>query len=47
MDAIKTMKNLEELALKMSHIDMNLKDLKMILKPIRDIHKLTDLKLDV
>ena len=47
MDALKTMINLEELALKISHIEMNLKDLKTMLKPIRDVRRQSDLMLDV
>ena len=47
VDVVKTKKNLEELSLRISHIKMNLKDLKAVLKPIRDIHRPSDLKLDV
>ena len=47
VNTIKTKKGLAELTLKISHIKMNLKDLKAVLKPIRDIHRPSDLKLDV
>ena len=47
MEAVKTKKTLQELALKVNHIRMNLKDLKTMLKPIRSFHRLSDLKLDV
>ena len=47
IDAVKNNRNLEQLALKIRHLKMNLKDLKTMLKPIRDIHRLSDLKLDV
>ena len=40
-------KNLEELALKIDRIKMNLKDLKRLLKSIRGFYKLNNLKLDV
>ena len=46
MDMVKTKRSFEELALKISHIDMNLKDLKAVLKSIRGVHRLSDLKLD-
>ena len=44
---VKTKKNLEELSLKISHIKMNLKHLRTVLRPISEIHRLGDLKLDV
>ena len=47
MNAIKKKKSLGQLVLKISHIRMNLKDIKMLLKPIRDIHRLSDLNLDI
>ena len=47
MNTIKTKESLEQLALKTSHIKMNLKDLKTVLKPMRGVHRLSDLKLDV
>ena len=47
MDAIKMGNILEQLTLKISHICMNLKDLKTMLKPIRGVYRLSDLKLDV
>ena len=47
IDAVKTNKNLEELALKIDDIQMNLKDIKTVLKPLRVISRLSDLKLDV
>ena len=47
IDAAKMNDNLAELVLKISHIRMNLKDLKMLFKTIRGIRRLSDLKLDV
>ena len=47
IEAIKTKKYLEKIALKVSHMKMGLKDLKTVLKPIAGIHKLSDLNLDV
>ena len=47
VDVVKTKKNLEELSLKISHIKMNLKHLRTVLRPISEIHRLSDLKLDV
>ena len=43
MDVIRNKYILTELALKISHIRMNLKDVKTVLKPIRGIHSLRDL----
>ena len=42
-----TKKNLEQLVLKIEHINMNLKDLKIFIKPLRGISGLSDLKLDL
>ena len=47
VDVVKTKKNLEELSLRISHIKMNLEHLKTVLRPISEIHRLGDLKLDV
>ena len=46
MNVVKKKKSLEKVALKISHIKMNLKDLKAVLKSIRGIHRLSDLQLD-
>ena len=46
VNTIKTKKNLAELALRISYIQMNLKKLKMILTLISGVHRLNDLKLD-
>ena len=47
VNTIKTKKSLAELTLKISHIKMNLKHLRTVLRPISEIHRLGDLKLDV
>ena len=47
MNSIKAERNLEELALKIDHMYMNLKELKKLLKPIRAIQGLNDLILDI
>ena len=40
-------RNLKQLSLKVNHIKMKLKDLKTVLKSVRGINSLSDLKLDV
>ena len=47
VDAVKIKKILKKLALKLSSVKMNLNNLKMMLKSIRGIDKLSDLKLDI
>ena len=47
MDTIKTKKSLEQFGLKINHMVMKLKELKKVLKPLRCIHRLINLKLDV
>ena len=47
MDVVKAKESLVNLALKISHIQINLKNLRTVLKPISGIHKLSDLQFDV
>ena len=45
--SVRKKKTLEELELKISNLEMHLKDLKILLRPLRGIHRLSNLNMDV
>ena len=47
MHAMGEKESLTELALNINHITMDLEDFKAMLKPIRSVDRLSDLKLDI
>ena len=47
MDAVQRKESLAKLALRISRLDMNLRYLRTVIKPIRGVHRLSYLELGV